>query len=582
MRPSFVQREVFPSITLALLLNIPANLLSLHRYSYDAYTHVFFASHYMRDWFSLWEPRWYGGFSVASYPPLVHQLLALTGFAVGTEASYQLLSVVSALLLVLSLYGASSIFLDRSEAKYVAVAASLNPSLYLLLYVYGQLPTVLAASFSFLAALALKNFLVDGGVKDVAYLSLFSVLVASCHHFTLVFFFPLVMLLTFLRILVKGRLDFGTVLKRLLVAGLVSVSLVIIVMEPFVMFLAEPPAQAEIPHGSRGNIFANPSHSLLFFWGVYGFTVALIPVGFLLVRRRVELLPLLGTFMFLFVMGLGDVTPVPRLLLGSLWYVLTYDRFAVWASLLFAFVLGIIVKDAHQLVEKYWIPQTGERDGIRRRSLNIALLVGLAASSVFTLSLDSFLTPTPATEFELQQTIDFLSKNGDERYITLGFNQGFMELSAISSSETVDGGFNLARRLPVLVDSGVERVDTAIHYGNGTVFLKRLFSEAPELGLKWAVLAKSSMPKHYYDYYVDILGQSGGSWRVIDGTSFGNYSRIEIWECVDTVGKPEIQRREEFNAFQVATWAFGPISSVVAVSALCILDLRKGHGSESG
>jgi hypothetical protein len=39
------------------------------RGTYDAWVHIFFADHYQRSWFEMFEPRWYTGFSVASYPP---------------------------------------------------------------------------------------------------------------------------------------------------------------------------------------------------------------------------------------------------------------------------------------------------------------------------------------------------------------------------------------------------------------------------------------------------------------------------------------------------------------------------------
>src|SRR5438093_6763225 len=65
---------------LSLLFNLSFVLLRLQRLSYDAYTHIFLADHYRQNWWSLWETRWYLGFSMNSYPPLVHQLIALLSF----------------------------------------------------------------------------------------------------------------------------------------------------------------------------------------------------------------------------------------------------------------------------------------------------------------------------------------------------------------------------------------------------------------------------------------------------------------------------------------------------------------------
>ena len=78
--------NIFPRLTrlsarallgLSLLFNLPFVLLQTHLVAFDTFVHIFLADHYRRAWFDLWEPRWYLGFSVASYPPLIHQLIAL-------------------------------------------------------------------------------------------------------------------------------------------------------------------------------------------------------------------------------------------------------------------------------------------------------------------------------------------------------------------------------------------------------------------------------------------------------------------------------------------------------------------------
>jgi hypothetical protein len=561
-------------IASVLLFNLAAGLLGLYRYSYDAYTHVFFASHYMKDWLNLWEPRWYGGFPVTSYPPFVHQLMALIGFlngdsAFGVEAAYQIICVVSAVMFVFSMYKATSIFLDKSEAKYVAVIASLLPSLYLTLYVYGQLPTIFASSLSFLAAYTFHNFLSHGKPIDLAYTSLVSVLVASSHHFTFVFFFPLVLFLTLLMSVIKGRVSLREVSKRSILAFIVSAVLVLIVMMPFFEFVIKNPFQAEIPHATRGNIFADQSHSLLFFWGVYGFTVALIPVGFLIARRRTELLPLFASFIFLFVMGLGGVTPIPKLILGELWYVLTYDRFAIWASFLFTFFLGVVLKDADRIVGKYYPPRDGMNlPKLDEKKLKVTLVIGLAASSVFTMSLDLFITPAPIPEDVLEEVAGFLEENGDYRYVTFGFGPSFMKLSTICSVGTVDGGYSSARRLQVFVDSGVERVDNAKFFPNGTNFLDALLckDQSDMLGIKWAILADES--------YASLLEKHG--YNKMDMT-LERDSSIEIWGR-DYVNVTEIQVRETFSVYEVAVWSFGPISALVSVLVLYVGGLIWYHG----
>ena len=68
----------FGNVRLAVLCSFlfhGALILSArYRLSYDAYNHLFFGDHYRMDWWLLWDARWYTGFYVNSYPPLVHQL----------------------------------------------------------------------------------------------------------------------------------------------------------------------------------------------------------------------------------------------------------------------------------------------------------------------------------------------------------------------------------------------------------------------------------------------------------------------------------------------------------------------------
>src|SRR5690349_4816631 len=53
--------------------------------AWDAPTHIFIASGYRIGWWDIWETRWFGGYSKASYPPLAHQLLAAAFFLVGDK-----------------------------------------------------------------------------------------------------------------------------------------------------------------------------------------------------------------------------------------------------------------------------------------------------------------------------------------------------------------------------------------------------------------------------------------------------------------------------------------------------------------
>src|ERR671912_751462 len=79
-------------------------LAARYRASYDAYVHMFFADHYRMDWWSLWDERWYTGFPVTSYPPLVHQVIGALSHLIGLDAAFALVLWIIVTLFPLAVY----------------------------------------------------------------------------------------------------------------------------------------------------------------------------------------------------------------------------------------------------------------------------------------------------------------------------------------------------------------------------------------------------------------------------------------------------------------------------------------------
>ena len=79
-------RNVRLAVLFSFLFHGALILAARYRISYDAYNHMFFGDHYRMDWWSLWEARWYTGFPVNSYPPLVHQLIGALSHVIGIDA----------------------------------------------------------------------------------------------------------------------------------------------------------------------------------------------------------------------------------------------------------------------------------------------------------------------------------------------------------------------------------------------------------------------------------------------------------------------------------------------------------------
>src|SRR5688500_20306136 len=125
-----IPRRVKLAIFIAFLLHGFFILTARYRLSYDAYTHMLFANHYTENWFSLWETRWYAGFTVVSYPPLIHQLTALFIPVLGFDAAFAFMLWMVMTFYPLGIYAFSRIFIGKASASYAALASALLLPMY--------------------------------------------------------------------------------------------------------------------------------------------------------------------------------------------------------------------------------------------------------------------------------------------------------------------------------------------------------------------------------------------------------------------------------------------------------------------
>ncbi|NJL92469.1 MAG: hypothetical protein HC915_01485 [Anaerolineae bacterium] len=111
-----------------------------YRNTYDAYVHIFFADHYARGWFELWEPRWYTGFTMASYPPLTHQLTALISLLSTLPTGYITVMLFSAVFTTLGVYRFSRLWVAHRPASYAALLVVFSTSVAEVAHVLGSCP----------------------------------------------------------------------------------------------------------------------------------------------------------------------------------------------------------------------------------------------------------------------------------------------------------------------------------------------------------------------------------------------------------------------------------------------------------
>ena len=478
--------------------------LSIGTSGYDAPIHMFFGDHYVRSWFDLWDPRWYNGFTVASYPPLAHQLLAILELTSGKPTlSYALLSSISIALYAYALARYSNLFLGRRVSILGSIASILAPATMISFLIYGHLTTILSTALTFLSFTMFIEYAKRRRRLNLLASSLLASASIYSHHFTALVFSPILFITTISHLWLNDKMRSSRFLVQIL-QFLSLTATFSLGIYPFVEFALNAPTQAEIPHWSRYPL--NPDYlqfSICYSLITYGLIAASILRLVLRGRELKPLASLIATTILLAALSLGLSTPLPQLLFQGLSKWLTYERFSFWATpLSVILLLRSITSNPRKISTQLAV------------ILLIILFIGLATvSAIVYLKLGAWMrgyVPTYTSQSSLNRTCiraiaQFLHENCREgcRYLTLGFSTKASEISILSNARTIDGFYPTARRDPLLTQSGVESLDSAIYWSNGLEVLDRVLSKADSYGLKYVIV------REHYEEYSEILEAHG-------------------------------------------------------------------------
>jgi len=551
-------------------------LAGSYQRTYDAWIHMFFGDHYARDWFSTWETRWYTGFTVTSYPPGTHQLIALLSKGFGLEGAFIIIQLTSVLLLIIGVYRFSQIWVSRRAAGWAAVLAMVSTSIAEVVHVFGQLPT------SFSLAILLNTL--PSIFAWVARNSWKHLIVAICglaattagHHVTTLFgavFFvgPVLAtaLLDALRTPLPGEKPghssslrasnwWPVVARRLrrvlpvtvrcAVIGLSAIGVLVTVVLPYWLWSSSDPiVQIPIPHATRDNFVENTAAGIVFFVVPWGFSIIFLP--FALIRGALSrALPLAASAGLLFVLGTGGTTPIPRMLLRGAFDILTLDRFTVWATIAILPLMGAIVTSlVSGQMRRFiigWFGSAMWRSGLIMSGAMFLLAAVLAANfAQFRPLQPDQIDPSPIAEFMTKDQHDRW------RYLTLGFGDQMAIVSASMTATTVDGNYHSARRLPELTSRSVERLEGAKFRGVPGIGSLQQFLATPErYNLKF-VFSNDS-------FYDPLLWASG--WHRLDRLQNG----VVVWEREDIPPLPDVLPVRELPNWQRAMWGSLPMTAV--------------------
>ena len=541
-----IPRHVRLAVLLAFLCHGLFILTAHYRLSYDAYTHMLFANHYAENWFSLWEPRWYTGFTVVSYPPLTHQLIALFVPVLGFDAAFALILWGVTTLYPLGIYAFSRIFTGRTASSYAALATAMLLPIYVTAYVFGQLPFLTSTLFALFSAASLAGYLRDGGLHNfLLTIALFTTTMAA-HHATLIVqpFFVIAVVCSQI-----DKDNWRTICFRLLVFALPAIVAGLTVIWPFWDWGAYQVMQTPIDHASRHNFLTDPHALAIFFFPLYGPFVVVIP--FLIRRWHSRFVGLLFSFVILFLLGLGGTTPLPYLFFGDSWEWLTYDRFAFWACVTLAPFFGMLF-----IQLKYTRRNYQQSVSVLRRKTTVSIVF----FSVFALTalgawFQPFVFPTQPQPINMRPIVDFLEQkdNSKWRYLTFGFGNQFAHLNLLTQATTIDGSYNTARTLPELRESGIAEVDTAYWALNGIPAIEPILKKSGEYGVRWGFVNRKD--------FVPALEKTG--WIYL--RTFPN--GIQVWENPQAI-IPETPPTPKADSFATFSWGVFPVLSLITALSL--------------
>lgn len=548
--------------------------------TYDAYVHMFFGSHYAEGWFDNWNPKWYTGFNVTSYPPLVHQFIALSSKLIGLKGGFVLWGFVMIVLFIRGAYHFSQIFVPQPALKYVAFAAVFCFSFSEALHLFGQLPSLTGVSLLLNACPFIYAWFRKKRVRDLLAALALLALTTCAHHVTTIFgmiFFILPVIATAIMdnaIEKKGLKTlsfkdfFGDLWKQIgpgLFFGISVIIILVIVILPYWLWSkSDPITQVSIPHGSRANFLEETNLGIVFFLIPWGMMLFVLPyVAHKLLHRRNIFFGL--SFVLCLILGTGGTTPIPIMLLGeNAFNILTLDRFTFWGSVMAIPFWGMIF---YELVEGklkvYW---KARNLSIIPKLTTYLFIVGTVFSTGIIINMGYF-KPNQPDEIDIDPIVNFLQRDQHDkwRYLCLGFGDQMAWLSANTKAQTVDGNYHSVRRLPQMTTRAVERLENAKYLGMEGIGAVHQFLTVPgEFHMKYIF----SNDK----FYEPVLYFSG--WKRVGILENG----IVLWEKPDIQGLPTILPTKVLPRYQKLIWG---LSTGVVFTCVIFIYLfffkRKGH-----
>ncbi len=545
--------------------------------TYDAYVHMFFAEHYAQSWFDTWNYKWYTGFTMTSYPPLVHQGIALFSKLIGLKGGFIGCGLIMIALMIRGVFHFSLLWVDRLSAAYACLLLVVSSSFIEALHIFGQLPSLMGIALLLNACPYLYYWIRDNN-RMAFYCALSVIAMMSCAHhvstiFGTVFFVAPVLGVAVLDLCIDDKRGLSNVrirdfikktwklLPKGILLGVLIIAITITVIFPYWFWSkTDPITQVSIPHGSRANFIAEPNLGLVFFLIPWGLMLFFLPGIFGRIFSKRNLF--LGlSFSLAFLLGTGGTTPIPKMILGeNAFNILTLDRFTFWASMMALPFFGDLVRSLFEGSLGAYIKRAF--GGLIHKGLVVSMVIGLLVVSALIINIAKF-RPLQPEKIDPKPIANFMERDGHEkwRYLTLGFGDQVAWISAHTDALTVDGNYHSVRRLPEMTSRAVERLENSKYMGmEGLGSLQQFLAIPEKYHLKYVF--------NNDKFYEPVLYFFG--WTKLSKLE----NNIDVWERKDILPLPSILPRKDIPSYQKAMWGIIPIS-VSIIAFLLVYFFRK-------
>lgn len=429
----------------------------------DSFHHAVVASAYAEHWMSVLVPGVGGVISMATYPPLTHQLVALASFIpfVSVYSAYMAVMALAAGLLSYTVSRYVAAVTGLSMGPFPVLLVAFSPPLLVTAFVFGQLPTVLGLGFGFWAIRCLERVAM-GEREDIIVPILLLTVTGFLHHFSLV----LAGLVFILRVpFFIDQMDRGTFLRVGVIGGVAAAVIGLVLPEVVRMVVMGGPERAVIPHPSR-----SPLGSVI---GGWVFLVPLLGPALLATVLPQDLRKRLGGLfvpaLVLTVISLGLTTPIPEILFGEAATWITYDRFMLVTSLLVLPVFGAVIQDRPYRVLLLAVGTI----------LSVLVVINAA-----TLMYGTFPGTAQHTDAERAQAQQFLQEaNASYRYQTAGYGVPVGDLYGQTAVPVLETGYYTGLHRDWMREVGARSLDTM-----GPELLETVVDRSDAVSLKYLLV----------------------------------------------------------------------------------------------